>query len=463
MKSFKFTAFLFIVFSLSISAFAQSDAVLSRVTAQDVSDRDANGKLQILAVGEHVHRAEVYMKNRHFPEAREHWEMILNNFSEDQNAMPKALFGIGRAYMWERQYEKAVFWLDRVSKEFPGTKEGREGLAQKGASYIRAGKNAEAAETYKLYTVMYPTGEKIQSAYLNTIDALRESGDYKGANEWVGKTQARFFDTPIETDALQAKMRMEIYRENWNEVISTANVLLRGRNFNGSMTNADEILYLKAFAYDRAGKRQEAISTYSAIPDTPTNYYGGLATDRLEKMGLNALADQRSSSIPKSYMKTHPIKYRTEILRYAKIRKLDPRFLLSIMKIESNFRANAKSPAAARGLMQLVFDTALTYNKQAGFPNLQPDDLYVPNINIGIGSLYVKALKDQFDGVYEPIAASYNGGEDNAARWLNRSKPKEAGIFASEVGFRETKNYVFKVMTSYRVYRQLYTEDLLPK
>jgi soluble lytic murein transglycosylase len=70
-------------------------------------------------------------------------------------------------------------------------------------------------------------------------------------------------------------------------------------------------------------------------------------------------------------------------------------------------------------------------------------------------------LKKQFGGLYEAIAASYNGGEDNAARWLNRSRPKDPGVFVAEVGFAETKNYVLKVMNNYRVYRQLYTEDLV--
>ena len=463
MKLFKLTAFLLVVFSLSILTFAQSDAALSRVTAQDAGERGANGKILVLPVGEHLFRGDVYMKNRHFPEAREHYEAILNNYIEDQNAMPRALFGIARSYMWERQYEKAVFWFDRLSRDFSGTKDGREGLAYKGASYVRAGKNAEAAEVYKLYATMYPTGEKIEAAYLNTIDALRESGDYKGADEWVIKTRTRFIDTPTETDALHAKLRMEIFRQNWDVAVYTADILLKNRNFSGSMTTDDEVLYLKALAYDRANKRQQAINTYASIPDTPTNYYGGLATDRLAQLGQTAMAAQRASSIPKSYTRTYPVKYRSELMRYAKIRKVDPRFLLAIMKQESSFRSNAKSPAAARGLLQLVFDTALKYNKQAGFPNLQPDDLYDPNTNIAIGSLYVKELKDQFSGVYEPIAASYNGGEDNAARWLDRSKPKEAGIFASEVGFKETKNYVFKVMNNYRVYRELYTEDLLPK
>jgi soluble lytic murein transglycosylase len=158
-----------------------------------------------------------------------------------------------------------------------------------------------------------------------------------------------------------------------------------------------------------------------------------------------------------------PALYKTELLTYSKPRGIDPRFVLAIMKQESSFKTNAKSPAAARGLLQLTFDTALKYNKKAGFPNLQAEDLYKPTVNIAIASVYLADLKQQFGGLYEAISASYNGGEDNASRWLNRSKPKENAIFTSEVGFSESKNYVFKVMTNYRIYRELYTEDLKRK
>ena len=133
------------------------------------------------------------------------------------------------------------------------------------------------------------------------------------------------------------------------------------------------------------------------------------------------------------------------------------------MKQESSFRPTAKSPAGARGLLQLVFDTAVKYKTKAGYPNLRPDDLYRPAVSIAVGSAYVGELKNEFGGLYEAIAASYNGGEDNAARWLNRSRPKDPGVFTAEVGFAETKNYVFKVMNNYRAYRELYTEDLLPR
>jgi len=114
-------------------------------------------------------------------------------------------------------------------------------------------------------------------------------------------------------------------------------------------------------------------------------------------------------------------------------------------------------------LLQLTIDTAQKYNKKAGFPALQPDDLYQTRINIAIGCEYLADLKSQFGGLNEAIAASYNGGEDNAARWLNRTKPKDAGIFTAEIGFAETKNYVFKVMTNYRIFRDLYDENLVGK
>ncbi|HEX2639579.1 MAG TPA: lytic transglycosylase domain-containing protein, partial [Pyrinomonadaceae bacterium] len=139
---------------------------------------------------------------------------------------------------------------------------------------------------------------------------------------------------------------------------------------------------------------------------------------------------------------------------------LDPRFLLAIMKQESTFRPAAKSPAGARGLLQLVYDTAIKYNVTAGYPSFDVDDLYTPSVNIAIGSVYISELKKEFDGLYEAIAASYNGGEDNVARWMNRSKPKDPGVFVSEIGFAESKNYVFKVMGNYRAYSDLYNADL---
>jgi soluble lytic murein transglycosylase len=428
-----------------------SDAALRRAMRLD-NDQRENGQLPTLTAAEHLARAEAYSANRMFPQAREHWKKVIDNYPSDAG-VPKAILGTGRSYMWEREYAKAVEWFSQLAPQFSETKEGREGLAFKGASLVRLGRNLEAATAYVAYTEMYPNGERIESAHLNIIDAFREAGRYPDADAWVNKTAARFSGQAAEASALHARLRMNIFRGEWPAAISTAETLLGGKRLAGSMATADEVRYLRAFALEKAGRRSDAAAAFASIP--PGGYYGGLAAERAAGGSVKPTVYPPNLN-PSDY----PVLYRDELVRNARQRKIDPRFLLAIMRQESVFKARAKSPAGARGLLQLVYDTAVKYNKKAGYPNLHPDDLYSPAVNIAIGAEYVADLADEFDGMYEAVAASYNGGEDNAARWLNRSRPKEPGIFASEVGFAETKNYVFKVMNNYRAYRELYDENL---
>ncbi len=448
-----FAAIIALVFQIGIFAQA-SDTALRGVIEKDRSSRDAAGKLVLLTATEHLARGQIYFDNRLFPQSREHFYKIIENFPTDP-AMSGALFMTGRSYYWEREYARAIPYLDRAAREFPATKDGREGLSFKGACHVRLGKNAEAAKIYEQYTVMYPTGERIDAAYTNTIDALREAGKYDEADAWVDKARVRFAGMPTEVNALQGRLRMQIHRGQWDAAAATADTMIAVGKFSGSMTSSDEAKFLKGMALEKAGKKTEAIATYSSIPGSWTSYYSGLAAEKLAVRG-NGIKPTAAIS-----QKDFPVVFADDVLRESRKRKIDPRFVLAIMKQESSFRPAVKSPSAARGLLQLVYDTALKYNKKAGYAVFNADDLYKPSVNIAIGCEYIADLKNQFGGLYEAIAASYNGGEDNAARWLNRSKPKEPGIFAAEIGFSETKNYVFKVMTNYRTYRELYDENLV--
>ena len=430
------------------------DAALRRISDLDSQQRSADGGIPDLSLAEHLQRAETYSSNRLFPQARAHWQKVLTRFPSDP-AVSKALFGIGRSYMWERNYKTAADYLLQVANHFPTTKDGREGLAFAAASNVRLGNNLEAATLYQRYISLYPEGERVESAFLNTIDALREAGKYSDAEDWVNRTRQRFSGKPAETNAVHALLRMQIHREKWNDAIATADQLLYLK-FAGSMTSADEVKYLKAFSLEKAGRKGESAALYSSIAPTIASYYGGLASEKVNPKG----SILRTVSATSNNYSEYPVVYQAELLKAARTHKVDPRFILAVMKQESTFRPTIKSPAGARGLLQLVFDTALKYNTQAGYPSLSPDDLYQPAINIAIGSLYIGELKDEFNGLYEAVAASYNGGEDNVARWMDRTKPKDPGIFASEVGFAESKAYLFKVMNNYRAYCDLYNQDL---
>jgi soluble lytic murein transglycosylase len=160
---------------------------------------------------------------------------------------------------------------------------------------------------------------------------------------------------------------------------------------------------------------------------------------------------------------SYPAPYRQAILSAAKARKIDPRFILALIRQESVFKPLAKSPAGARGLLQLTMDAAQKYGPRAGMNALRENQLYQPETSITLGAEYLEHLTTLFPQMLEPVAASYNGGEDNVARWLQRAKRTDPGVFTSEIGFDETKGYVQKVMSNYRVYRRLYTADLVSR
>lgn len=443
-----------------------NEASLTAVRRQDRDARNARGVLTRLTPEEHLRRASIYHVNRAFEEAREHWQALINYYPEDPR-VAEALLGIGRSNFQSRRYSDAYKAYDHLARNYPFTKEGREGLNFSAASLLRMGRPSEAADRYIEYVNRFPDGERAESAHLNAIDSLREAGRSQDAIAWLARTRQRFLGTPTETNAIFAQLRLEISEGDWKRAVSTANDLSTRTFQKGAATTAPEVAYLKAYSLDRVGNRDEALNAYLAVPVGIDSYYGWLASDRLAVMAdgkRRALVDDRlnrNASQAAAVADRYPAPYRQAIISAAKARKLDPRFVLAIIKQESVFRPLAKSPAGARGLLQLTIDAAQKYATNAGLTKLQESQLYQPETSIRIGSEYLRELSDMFPNLPEAVAASYNGGEDNVVRWVKRARQKDPGVFTSEVGFDETKAYVQKVMNNYRVYRQLYTADLM--
>lgn len=159
----------------------------------------------------------------------------------------------------------------------------------------------------------------------------------------------------------------------------------------------------------------------------------------------------------------YPAPYRAALLEYAPPRGVDPRFVLSIMRQESRFRPEAKSLSAARGLMQFIPATADAMAEQLGKKSFVQDDLYNPRVAILFGSQYLGNLFKQFPGMPQAVAASYNGGEGNVARWTARARTDEPDRYVPEVAYAQSKDYVYKVLANFRVYQTLYTEQLRPR
>lgn len=442
-----------------------SEASLNLVRRQDREARNSRGVMTRLTPEEHLRRAGIYHINRAFEEAREHWQALITYYPNDPR-VAEALLGIARSNFQSRRYSEAYDAYDRLARTYPSTKEGREGLNFSAASLLRLGKASEAADRYIEYVNRFPDGERAESAHLNAIDSLREAGRSRDAMAWVTRTRQRFSGTPTEINAIFGQLRLEISESDFKRAVLTANELSTKTFQKGVATSAAEVAYLKAYSLDRGGNRDAAFSAYLAVPSGIDSYFGWLASDRLGGIAdekRRALVEERvnrNAAQAAAVADRYPVPYREAIISAAKTRKLDPRFVLAIIKQESVFKPLAKSPAGARGLLQLTIDAAQKYATNAGLTNLQESQLYQPETSIRIGSEYLKELSDMFPNLPEAVAASYNGGEDNVVRWVKRARQKDPGVFTSEVGFDETKAYVQKVVNNYRVYRQLYTVDL---
>jgi soluble lytic murein transglycosylase-like protein len=451
-----------------LAASLLQDDALATIRRMDREERNTNQNFSRLSDAEQARRARIYMDNRAFAEAREHWQALLIHAADDEN-LAAALYGIGRSYFQEKRYEEALAPFQKLVASYPALKDGREGLYSLASTLLRMGRAVEAAERYREYTERYPQRERIEAAYLNVIDSWREANQSSEAIAWITRTRDLFRGTATATNALFARLRLDIAVGDWTHAVSTADELRATSFTKDVMTNSQEVAYLRAYSLERAGRTQEAVNVYLSIPDRLDSYYGMLATTRLLALagaGARPAVNERVTRVQSEAIAAasqYPAPYRENILRAAAGRKVDPRLVLAIMRQESGFRPRAKSLAAARGLLQLTIDTAQKYTARVGLNNLQDDDLYRPDISILVGSEYLSELVRFFPELPEAVAASYNGGEDNAARWLKRARQPDAGVFTAEVGFAETKTYVYKVMANYRAYRQLYTQDLRPR
>ncbi len=558
---------------------------------------------------EHLKRASIYQFNRDFDNARTHYAAIINEH-HGSGLVPDAIFQIGRGYVQQGDFTEALKWFERALEQFPDHAVAPDALLQSASAYARVGKHHEAGTRYRKYIEKYPDGERIDRAYLNMIDVLRDEREETAALKWAVNIRDKFKGKQSEALATFAEARIHLSHTDWPNAIEALERLeklsdLGGANTPGG-TSVAEVRFLRAFSLEQLRRYAEAIDIYLSIPDGRNEYYGMRSTERLRLMAsdkaaasfvtakANALVQLRPSDpdavrrtlqsrirltdVPDERAKLldslravygaipaysssakfnllslgrqtwvdskantsrtiagellylglydeaapeieqqvrsgsinadkinldytiatiytrgdianrgaafiestwkapadyqielipaqvldllYPAPYADALIKHAPQRNVDPRFLLSIMRQESRFRADVKSYAAARGLMQFISTTASRVAAELGRENFRQDDLYDPSTSILFGSHYTGNLFKLFPNQPAAVAASYNGGEDNMKRWLARSKSELMDRYIPEIAFSQSKDYVYRVMANYRMYQTLYDENL---
>ena len=142
-----------------------------------------------------------------------------------------------------------------------------------------------------------------------------------------------------------------------------------------------------------------------------------------------------------------PMPFRSAVVERAQGVGLDPAYVYGLIRQESRFIMDARSGVGASGLMQVMPATARWTAKKIGLTGFTPSQINDRDTNITIGTAYLKLALDDFDGSMPLAAAAYNAGPGRPRNWRN-GPVLDAAIWAENVPFNETRDYVKKVLAN---------------
>ena len=151
-----------------------------------------------------------------------------------------------------------------------------------------------------------------------------------------------------------------------------------------------------------------------------------------------------------------PTPLRDTVLRKAKAVGLDPAYVYGLIRQESRFVTDARSGVGASGLMQVMPATARWTAKKIGLTSFAVEQLNDHEVNVAIGTGYLKLVLDDFGGSMPMAAAAYNAGPGRPRVWRN-GPVLEAAIWAEAIPFLETRDYVKKVLSNTTNYAAVLT------
>lgn len=297
--------------------------------------------------------------------------------------------------------------------------------------------------------------------------ARTSSAEALGAEYWLGRARAAAGDRSGAHKAWRAVLR----RDSTSYYASLAAARLGVRSMHSSttphvyphMATVDSAM-LRVSLLRRLGMSPEmqletgrlyqlAISDGARLLPTAAAFSGTDQSARAIVLGRKALA--RFGSQPYVWRLIYPIAALDTIVAESRRAGIDPALVAGLIRQESNFNPAARSPAGARGLMQVMPSVAGTIAAAAGITPWNAARLYDPGINIEIGVRHLAPLLRSQPNVARSLAA-YNAGGSRVARWSGRKGAGDPEIFTERIPFSETRDYVKSVIRNREFYRVLY-------
>ncbi len=391
--------------------------------------------------------------------ARATFTKLIARFPESRFA-PGAMLRIGRIFEEDGKYDLARAQYGKLIARYPSSASADDARFRLPWTFFMTHRYGEAARSFGAMRAHPGSGVGAHDMFTYwEARAKEKSGDSAGARP-LYETCAESIESNYYPELARRRIDAgwpELPAANAPDPIFNANLaapagapafhvdrVIALRELGLKELEAGELRQLESYAGSDADLRGFILA---GLQSSGAYYDAIVAASKLEKAGHLGHSEAERIRYPRAYWDL--------IASKADGGGLDPYLVVSLMRQESWFNPDARSVSDAQGLMQLLPSTASRMVREHGLPIAQPIDLYNPNINVVLGTAYLKQLLAMFNGNEFRAVAAYNAGEHAVTGW-NEKFPGPDDEWVENIGYHETRDYVKRVIGNKREYRMLY-------
>ncbi len=338
-----------------------------------------------------------------------------------------------------------------VVKRFPsGRHAANAGFRAGMIAYIQGNRKAAAAEFDALVARAPNSSEALAAVY------------------WAGRAFAALGDTatartrwrtvirrePLSYYAVMAAKRLDtvlVARDQsitpYPKVPAVDSAIVRVTSLRDVGIDVEAGFELDRLFREATESREKMLATAAALTGTD---------QATRSTGLGRRAIDEIGPTPANYRLFYPVVERETLIAAAKENGLNPVFVASLIRQESNWNPRATSPAGARGLMQLMPPVGEALARTKGIRPWDPEMLYDPAVSIKLGTLHLRDLVRKYPNNPVKVLAAYNAGDARVEKWSSKAGSADPEVFTERIPFIETRDYVRIVLRNEAYYGALY-------
>jgi soluble lytic murein transglycosylase len=392
-----------------------------------------------------------------------------------------ALYSAGNMFMLKRDYPTAIEYYGELAARFPGDKNAAAAHWRSGWLSYRLGLYPAAERIFDEQIRLYPAATETVSA-LYWRGRLYETQDHNpslaAANyRAIIRAYQHFFyaqmarqrlaalSTPASKDRLPAAPALGNTQAAMEPQLDRIQPLPQPHLVDSFPADSPHLAKARLLA--NAGlteyvaqeiKADPNYSSWSALVEGQiySSYGETFRAVRALKRAIPNAATASIQSIPLVYWRIlFPEPWWSTIQAESAKNNLDPYLVASLIRQESEFDPTAISNKSAYGLMQLLPVVGSSMARQEGIAHFQTFQLLDPNMNIRLGTRYLRQMLDRFGGVEEYALAAYNAGDNRVAEWQAAGPYSGIDEFVESIPFTQTREYVEAIRRNEETYREI--------